>query len=573
MLTDMTWLAAGMDWPPKDRDEKDRLSEHRRNRAIYNGQHDLVFSKYAQYLKDRALMEKKLVVILDWPRNATSKMMSLCLGDAPDIMVDNADDNLSAAVDKLAPVMNEVGVDWSRYGIGLVEIGRDAQGLPRVESWNPENVLIVCTRGDIRTVTQYVLHFYFTVGQRTYLKIKIHEPGKVTHQLWEIADARQEKQNPTISGVYANTYGSMANPQAPGAAVLRQIVMNGFLRGPLPLETFFAADGMSGTSFVVETGLSGFAVVPVHNQLTSERYYGRSDYGPDVQSLLEGLELAFARRQETIAIHARPTDIVPETACSFDHALQQWIYKSGETIVYGEKDNPAAIKKLTWDAQQPMVKDQIDDMMNQLISALDLAHELIAEQSTSGGGKAASGAALRLRLIPTLTKVKRLRSALHVAMVEIITDLGEMYGDSIDKDDINIQWNDGIPEDPLESANTRSINAGTLTNLKVAGVLDTETVLRLAVSMKVLDLDDPDSDIPDILAKLEEEAAGAIPMALPPAPAAAAGGVQPGGQPPQLGPNGRPMPPGVIQNGGQMDSESNQASGLVAGGTQRKGGR
>ena len=362
----------------------------------------------------------------------------------------------------------------------------------------------------------------------TYLKVKIHEKGKVIHQLWEIADARGEKQNPTVSGVYANTYGSSANPQAPGAAVLRQIVQNGFLRGPIELSNFFP--GMSGTSLELPNGLSNdrFALVVINNQLTTERYYGRSDYGPDVQSLLEGLELAFARRQETIAIHSRPTDIVPETACSFDHALQQWIYKSGETIVYGENDNPGSIKKLTWDAQQPMVKDQIEDMMNQLISALDLAHELIAENATSSGGKAASGAALRLRLIPTLSKVKRLRSALHSAICEIAIDVGMMLGGSdgsITNDDINIQWNDGIPEDPLESANTRSINAGTLTNLKMNGVLDVATVLKLAVSMKVLELDDPDSDIPAILEALEAESMGQVTMQLPPANPLASGTV------------------------------------------------
>jgi hypothetical protein len=500
MLTDLNFLSNGQPWPPRDNDEFNRLAEHRRNRAIYNGQHDLIFSKYAQYLKDRALDEKKLVIILDWPRNATSKMLSLTTGDTPDISIDN-NEELDEIIECLVPKLDEAGIDWSRYGLGIFEVSKNPDDTPRIEAWNPENVLIVVGRGDLRTIQAYVLHYYFVDKGRTYLKVKIHEKGKIIHKLFEIEDAKPEKQNPTISGVYANTYGSSANPQAPGSAQLKQVIMNGNLKGPLEMGELFP--GMTGTEVIEDLGLDDFAVFVINNQLTSERYYGRSDYGPDVQSLLEALELAFARRQRTLAIFSQPTPVVPETACSYDHALQRWVYKPGEVIVLGENDDPNAARMLTWDAQLASVEKQIDDLMNQLIVMLDLSHELIAEKNE---GRAPSGTALRIRLIPTLAKVKRFRSALDHVIPCLLSAISQMTGKGpIDDSNVTIAWKDGIPEDPLESANARAINASMVGGLLTMKVIDQQTALRLATDLGVLQLENPDTDIPSIIQAIQEK--------------------------------------------------------------------
>ena len=499
ILTDLSWLANGRPWPPSDNDEFNRLAEHRRNRAIFNGQHDLIFSKYAQFLKDRALSEKKLVIILDWPRNATSKLLSLTTGDAPDITIDGNED-LDDIIHCLPDTLNEASTDWSRYGLGVFELSKNPDETPRIEAWNPENIFIVCKKGDIRTVQAYVLHYYFVVDSRTYLKVKIHYTGRIVHQLYEIVDAKPEKQNPTISGVYANTYGSAANPQAPGTAQLKQVIMSGNLRGPLPLESFFPDSGMTGTEWEEDLGLEGFAVFVMNNMLTTERYYGRSDYGPDVQSLLESLELAFARRQLTLATFSQPTPIVPESACTYDHALQRYSYKPGEAIIESGEGESSSARMLVWDAQMPAVNSQIEDLMNQLIVMLDLSHELLAEKNT---GKAPSGTALRIRLLPTLAKVKRLRSALDKVVPELLSAASEISGNGpVDEDAVNIAWKDGIPEDPLEVANGRSINASMISGLMLARIIDQGTALKLAVDLGVMQLESPDVDTETAIANI-----------------------------------------------------------------------
>ena len=454
MLTDLSWLSNGQPWPPKDPDEAARLAEHRRNRMIYNGQHDQVFSKYFQYLQDRSFSDKKLLIILDWPRNATRKLLSLTTGDAPGIMVEGAD--LTDLIPNLIETLDEVSTDWCRYGIGIFELSHTEDSSPRIESWSPENVLIVVKRGDIRAIQAYVLHYTFVEDGHTYLKVKIHEPGRVRHQIFEIV------------GPTAKLVNSRDAP-----------IPQGSLRGPLDISTIFP--GMDGTEALEATDVNDFAVLCMHNTLTTERYYGRSDYGPDVQTLLEALELAFARRQETLAIHSRPTDVVPESACSYDHALQRWVYRPGETIVYQPGEDPSGIKKLVWDAQLGAVERQIEDLMNQLIVMLDLSHELLSEKNE---GRAVSGTALRIRLIPTLARVKKLKSVIHKTVVELLSAANQMKGSGpINDSQVSILWKDGIPEDPLEAANARSVNASTVANLVASKIIDQETGLKMLADL------------------------------------------------------------------------------------------
>mgnify|MGYP001318647577 CR=1 FL=1 len=60
MLTDLKWIADGQPWPPEDADEKARLTEHAKNRLLYNGDHQAVFPKLAAYLRDNDDDDKEM---------------------------------------------------------------------------------------------------------------------------------------------------------------------------------------------------------------------------------------------------------------------------------------------------------------------------------------------------------------------------------------------------------------------------------------------------------------------------------------------------------------------------------
>jgi hypothetical protein len=81
MLNDLGFIGDGKPWPPEDKDEAARITEHALMRQIYNGLHDQVFPRYAAYLADKAENEKKQVIILDWPELATTTYLNLTFGE------------------------------------------------------------------------------------------------------------------------------------------------------------------------------------------------------------------------------------------------------------------------------------------------------------------------------------------------------------------------------------------------------------------------------------------------------------------------------------------------------------
>ncbi|MFA5354716.1 MAG: hypothetical protein WC291_10840, partial [Thermodesulfovibrionales bacterium] len=311
MLTNTDWLQNGKPWPVPDADEQKRLAEHIRNRQIYDDFHELVFEKYSAYLKDERNKDKKVPIFLSWPKNATGTYIDQAIGETPDIKITGPSDEGKRYISELHRTDEEALVDFSRYGLMLFEVSLEKGQPARIEAISPENCLFVLKPGDIRTVTHYIIFSEFERNLLKYVYFRVHSAGQILHQVFEIKAGK--------------------------------------LSGPLNLQTFFpelqtAKDGIQ------KTGVKAPLVVAVHNELTTDRYYGRSHYTRAVQSLLEAMELAFAERAEVLATFTRPIPVVPESACDFDHATGKWVFKTDEAIVV-QDGTSANVSVLTWDAQ------------------------------------------------------------------------------------------------------------------------------------------------------------------------------------------------------------------------------
>ncbi len=435
MLTNLNWLTKGTAWPLEDEDEKARLAEHARNRKLYNELHSEIFAKYQAYLSDKQFDDKKQEIILGWGETATTNYMDLLLGegigiDAP-IEYDTPDE--------------EVFIDDSRYGLGLYEISEDG-----ITVLSPENVYLVTDPGNIRKVTAYVAFNEFKQGDKSFVKFTVHQAGSIQHLIYSIA--------------------------------------NGKLDENLPLAIF---PDYAGLKVDVDgrqpTGVDELLIVRVDNALSSERYYGRSDYTPAVHSLIEALEIAFARRAEVLAKFSRPVPMVPESAMRFDHAKQKWVFKTENAIIMEEGAQSAAY--LTWSADLGSVEREIEQTMTQLLAKLKLSKVLLAGENE---GQAESGTALRIRLIPTLSKVRKFSTELK-AKLPIVYSLKSKLDASLgigstafEPDEVSIELYDGIPSDPMEDAQIGLVKAQTIGALKTSGVLDGATALRAALASGLL---------------------------------------------------------------------------------------
>jgi len=444
VLTDLSWIAPGKPWPPEDQDEKDRLAEHAFNRAIYNNQHE-VFSKYAAYLRDKADDDKKMPIILGWGEKATTNYINLCLGDDPDVELDGEDLQDDRPDEELL-------IDMSRYGLGLVEITQDG-----IFCQNPENCYLVTAPGNIRKVTHYVFFSQFNVDKQTFLKLTIYGPGFIQHLIHEVKDDKLgERQDLANHPAYAG------------------------------LEV--DADGMQypfGVDAKGKPKLDDILIVRVDNALSSERRYGRSDYTPSVCSLIEALELAFARREEVLAKFARPVFQAPESAFNhYNHAKQTWEIHLDEPILLEPGSLQASY--LTWQAELGAVEKAIEDKMNQLLYMLDLV-------KVEEANKAESGTALALKLQPTLSRVRRYAKALKKAIPKVEELYHLVIGDPIDIAKITVDIQNGLPKD----------QAATIMYVSTAyagGFMSLETAVATAQDYEMSD--DPESPLQKEIARI-----------------------------------------------------------------------
>ena len=406
MFTNTDWIADGKPWPPVDVDEKARLAEHARNRQVYAGLHDVVMPRYATYLSDQAKDSRKQPIILDWPALATGSYISLLLGEEPEVIAGDRKD-LPERSDE------QVFIDVSRYGLGIYEVSDSG-----IQALSPENCYLITTPGNIQRYQALV--FFATWEEKKivdgkevkheYVKFTIHSISKIQHVVYEIKDGK--------------------------------------LAGPLELGDFPAYAGlMTAADGSQEPPVDDMLVVVVQNKLTSERYYGQSDYSPAVLTLTEHLERLFAQRAEVLAKFTSPTPVVPESAAVFDHAKQEWVFKPGSAIITQPGDTPPAL--MVWQAELGAVDRAIEQAMDQLLQMLQLSRVLLAGQ---GQGTAESGTALRIRLIPTLAKVGRYARAAEKAIPTVLNLWSQLHPPEIPLEKITVNLQDGIPEDPMETA-------------------------------------------------------------------------------------------------------------------------
>lgn len=402
MLTDLSWIADGKSWPPEDVDEKARLAEHAQMQDIYNGLHDKIFPRYVAYLADASKDAKKQAIILDWPELTTTSYLNLLIGEEPEVLAGDRKD-LPKRPDE------QVFIDASRYGHGMYEVS-DAG----IQALNPRNCYLVVSPNNIQKPWAFVFFREWEDGEQgkkiKYVKFTIHTKGQIQHLIFEIK--------------------------------------NGKLFGPKDLKSFpVLASLRVDARGIQKPAVDDILIVHVQNQLSSERYYGRSDYKPSIISLIESLEMSFSQRDEVLAKFTNPTPVIPESATTFDFSTKEWVYKPGKPIIVQPGEASPAL--MVWQAELGAVERAIEQKMEQLLQMLQLSRVLLAGQ---GQGQAESGTALRIRLIPTLTKVSKYARAAEEAIPKVLHLWSQLHPPAVLLQDIHIRLQDGIPEDPMETA-------------------------------------------------------------------------------------------------------------------------
>jgi len=402
MLTDLSFLNLGEAWPPES--EIDRLKRYQENRMLFKGNHQIVYSKWVQLLRQdvNATME----IILNWHKRISTLWGDLLFGEPP-IFKSPQQDVLDTLLEANSFVNQayQVGLDVSRYGDGLFKV-RFANGRAYIEGNPPTVWFPVVNVNNIKDVRAHVLAWerneisrnIFGENKTTYLHVEIHERGLITSRVYRLKDGK-----------------------------------------------IIAVESEEVTS----TGVADFLVVPVHNLITTDSIHGLDDY-QDIDTIIQELEIRFGQVSRILDKHADPNMYGPDSALEYDPATGEYVFKGGGNYFpVAEGEQPPGY--VVWNGQLEMAFQQIETLMEQLYF---LSETTATAFGNMKNGRADSGSALKRLLMTPLAHVNRLRLELDPKLKKVIKLANQLEiangasNTAITK--IDILWQDGLPKDDKE---------------------------------------------------------------------------------------------------------------------------
>lgn len=408
VLYNLSWLSTGETFPPEG--EVPRLERYRRNRELFENDKDPA-QVYPQQFKriERVIGNFEEIVsygiLLNYQKKISIKTADLLFCEPPTFMVD--DKNTRIALERVTTVDNnitEIGyqsiIDVSRCGDSVLLIkdgGRIAVLFPDI--WYK-----VVDPMDISEVVNHVLAYVQQAGKDDYrLKVQIHSRGYYEEREYKAAKR----------------------------------------------ERSFIIGAMVSEPGIYRTGLEDFAVIHNHNIMPSDRAYGIDDYA-DVDSIICEIDVRIAQIAKVLDKHQSPTMQGPMSALEMNHETGRWNFRVDKYFPREDETSPK-IEYVTWNASLEASFKAIETLINMLAVISEMGSALF---DTDAGANVASAAALRLRYVSPLTKVRRLavtnigrNLCRAVSLATYASD-----GIQIPPDAITIKWNDGLPDDGMSKA-------------------------------------------------------------------------------------------------------------------------
>jgi hypothetical protein len=401
LLTDLSFLNPGEPWPPVS--EISRLQKYEENKKLFKGKHDEIFKDWIRILREE--QNASLLLIFNWHKRLSTLWGDLLLSEEPRFSAgqygSREDEELRRIIEKsdLINTAYQVVLDISRYGTGLFNIRNGKIDLTTPSIWFP-----VVSPDNIKEEQYHVLAWKVKRGEDEILKAQIHERGKY--------------------------------------------IANEYLLAGEKIERLLSTEEVS-------TGLSDFAIIPVHNTVESDEYFGIDDY-TDIDGIIQELEVRVSQISRVLDKHSDPNMYGDESALELDPATGVEIFRGGgKYFPVPLGGTPPGY--VVWDAKLESNWKEIEILMQQLYIISETSEACFGQLKQ---GMVESGSALKRLMITPLAKAQRLRMRLDPALkkaIKLCSQTGEV---NLTEKPINIAWQDGIPSDDKEQAEVMAIRTG-----------------------------------------------------------------------------------------------------------------
>ena len=408
---DIPFLQPGELWPPADSAE--RLKKYDDHYKLFRGRHGEIegYKQAFSLLKrdDDSIIE----LIVNFPGSLSILFADLLVGEPP--RFNSADEQSQKWLDefidrhKLTQKIYTGALAQSYRGEAILKLrlidGKAKLSLVPASYWFP-----VVDPSEVTEALGHVFAWTVKVDGKDYLRAEIHFPGSVHQRVF------------ILNG---NIIGDSVDPKVIGI--------------DLPPDQ--------------ATGVNEMLACVVPNLELDNSLYGADDYA-DADTLFQQLDLRLAQIAKVLDKHTSPGMYGPDSGIHTDIDGSSYAMADNYITVPQGEQPPAY---LTWDAQLTANWEYLRELYDALFIATGTNR---AAFGLLDGTNALSGSALKKVLMRTLSKTSRKRAYWDSALKYIIplaARLENANGGEGQDFWLDIDWQDGLPNDPLEDAQVENI--------------------------------------------------------------------------------------------------------------------
>lgn len=419
MLNNINWLMQGEQFPPVC--ERARLARYANNKRIFDNRHMEVYSQQWKRIEKVVGSVAEVIsypIVLNFQKKISLKTADFLFVEPPKFSENVMD---IVELSNMYSIGYQGAIDCSRYGTAVYKIDVE-DGKGKISISSPEFLFAVVDKQDRKCIEHYVMAWVCDMQDKngklkSHLVAYIHSKGSYTKRVFE---------------------------------------MKGDVIGRLILEEKDVA-----------TNLSDFAIVPIHNVLTSDSVYGIDDY-MDVDSIVSELEIRTAQISKILDTHANPTVSGSQNALTFDKRTGEYFFDAGNFYSRASSDEPP-LEYITWEASLDANFRQIERLLNYLSTISEMGAAVFDGDMKTGN--LPSGSALKRLYINVLAKVARVRNSFDAGLKQALAIASEIGHEKIGTKDITINWQDGLPNDPKEVAEIIGMRTGGKQSMSLERVL------------------------------------------------------------------------------------------------------
>jgi len=453
LISSLDFLKQGQEFPPKDKDTRERFMMYETNKELFHGEHGKIGGIFEEDLKRLRRVVGNydevvdFVTLLNYHKLITVKTADMIFGEPPLISCEDNKETIEQIEEntRLFAKGWQSVVDCSRYGNGIFYIYEEdtdaGANYGNFDVTQPAFWIPVVDPDNYKRIINHVIA-WVSCGEndKRYLNVQIHYKGYFIKQLYKMGEDTPEK-------------------------IMTALNSNTMLRKDINTNTI----GMLLSEERVETNLTDFAIQVTSNTITSDSLTGLNDYD-DINSLICALMVRVGQIEKILDKHSAPSVNAPSSAAQQDPETGEWSLKMGNVFFRDSNDDPPT-EYITWDAQLEANFKQIELLLNQLYVLSEMGATLLGGEDK--GGSNTSGRALKFKMISPLAKAKRITMLIDPVIkntIKLISSLGGENINDLSAEKITIKWQDGLPNDKLEEAEI-------IEKRKNSGTISTKTVL------------------------------------------------------------------------------------------------